>query len=325
MPTETKITRAYCIELEKNLTINEAYYESTKNGLPHKKLSFLCTDKNCQERGVKIIGVVYDKLPSERKVVPYFRRDHKGIDHHNECEWFLNHQYYAYENMHENETEDEAKIRRIKYKLNDIIELYDPSSKKTIKTEESDLLNLSEKLNYNYLKETKQNEDFQKRLYRNSTTVFNRLVQHHYDLQKTFTSIEDFKKIKLYVVGIGETTWFEYFRVVKYISLNNQDKMPKITFGWINKNIKRYKTGFKIYLISKINNHSVSLYIPSIQIDKYKHRKHILDILEKKDTFSKITAYFIFDSIDLVHLQSGIYEYQITIHDLSKFSLVTEK
>lgn len=93
MTKEIKISRAYCVELGRNVEIEEAHYESVKDGQPHKIFNFLCTDPVCQQRGVRVIGVAYHQVFSQRKVTPYFRRERKNKqnlnEHHEECEWFL--------------------------------------------------------------------------------------------------------------------------------------------------------------------------------------------------------------------------------------------
>src|SRR5690606_28815423 len=96
------------------------------------------------------------------------------------------------------------------------------------------------------------------------------------ELQQLFPDIEDFKKIKLQVVGLGDTTWYQYFSVLKFAKDKSKDH---VIFGWINRNIKRYNKGFKIYFVSKIDDQNVSLYIPSQMIESYRFRRTILDFL----------------------------------------------
>ena len=319
MSREIKISRAFCVELGKNVDIDEIHHESIKDGTPHKRFNFLCTDPICQENGVRIVGVAYDKLPSQRKVLPYFRRDREGqSNHHPECEWFRDGLYYNFDGLHEGETEQQARIRRLLYKKStNIIELYDPNPKtekaKKLKDYfiELDVAPMMSNRKRRILHES------MKRRTRNSTTDFYRVASNHHLLSNYFV-LQDFKQIKLHVVGIGETTWFKYFKIIKYF---NSTREPCIFYSSI-KRIQKYGNGFKLFLKANIDQKPASIYVSKDQVDKYKHRRQLLDsiqkvldtkFLDKKD----IRAYFVPNEVKLRENKW----HDIIIGDLSKLAI----
>ncbi|SUA61583.1 Uncharacterised protein [Oligella urethralis] len=291
------------------------------HGQPHKIFNFLCTDPVCQQRGVRVIGVAYHQVFSQRKVTPYFRRERKNKqnlnEHHEECEWFLDDAYYSYDGIHQGETEQQAKIRReLHNKTNNIIELYDPIPK--IEQQQiSDALTGEPVINSSLLRERQNNNNEQeKRRTRNSTTVFYKVANYHHFLSENFM-IDDFKQIKLFVVGVGETTWFRYFKTLNFI---NKIQEQSIFYSSLTK-IKKYGSGFKLFFKAKLDGRSVSLYISKEQVAAYKHKAHLIDLLQNvpDDQFlsDDIRAYFVHSEISLNQYD----KYDLIVNDLSKLAI----
>ncbi len=88
------INRAFCVELQRIMTINEAhrcYFEPAPAA--RRRFTFLCSDKICRERDeggetirTKVTGVNYDKSPKEEDyyLKPHFR---SNTPHSPNCEW----------------------------------------------------------------------------------------------------------------------------------------------------------------------------------------------------------------------------------------------
>ncbi|MDP8185293.1 hypothetical protein [Phocoenobacter skyensis] len=116
---------AYCVELGRVVNIIEARLEFlSQNKL--NKFTFLCSNEECRNNGVKIIGVNYNKYPSEEtKLTPHFKyRSKNNKPHSSNCMWNQNKDI----KKHKNESNDEFKLRKTKLTLNDYIDIFETQS-----------------------------------------------------------------------------------------------------------------------------------------------------------------------------------------------------
>lgn len=120
-----RITRAYCIELERVVTADEARREFLSLDAPPKRFCFRCTEDRCRTADpvVRVTGAAYRTAAaeSEKYVSAYFRR----LDAHlTGCFW----------NSPENddskplpgETAQSWHQRRARRKLTDFVDIFDP-------------------------------------------------------------------------------------------------------------------------------------------------------------------------------------------------------
>ena len=292
MVDKLKITYAYCFELDKNLTIDEAYHASIAM-TPSRQFKFSCVESRCRLNGVEITAVGYDKLPSERKVSCYFRRHQsptKG-EHHPDCDLLADYEYNEFQGVHPNETLEEAKLRRKRYsKLHDAIDCYDPKEEfiEGISLDESS----NEQISLNRL-EPASNSKNQSNLNGksiNKTSSFSRFVRHYHQMTLELSENEIMDST-VEIVGLGKVSYGVFFKFFPLVW--GRFAFSGIQHGRIKTNqIKKYGKGFKVIFLAKINGKTVSLYISPEQINQYRNRRELLDIINHDKAFSTITAYF---------------------------------
>lgn len=319
MSTKTKITYAYCLNLNRNVTIDEAYNESTAT-VPSRIFKFSCIDSRCRDRGVEITAVGYDKLPSQRKVSCHFKQHSSPLkkNHHPDCELIQSSTYNEFHGTYHDETNEEAHLRRSRHKkLNDLIDIYIPINKNnsennTSPQEKIDKPDIQHTSFHNNLKKPPNNASNL-----NKTSSLSRFVRHYHQMTKKLTP-DELNKTKVNIRGLGSITYPEYFQFFPLVW--NDTSFSGIQHGKIKtKYIKKYGSGFKLFFLGKINKKTVSIYISPEQINQYRNRNEILDIINKSDSFSSITAYFITDTYGLMNDS-----YQIILDDLSNLVLIAD-
>lgn len=284
MNQKIKITSAYCIELDKVVEIDEIHNESLKTK-PSQRFTFLCSSLPCRSNGVKITGVSYHLPISEQQRIMHFRENSKYL-HDESCEWVIFNNYLHHTGKHLDETDLQAEIRQktAQSNVNDWITHYVPyfpdSGVKTSKTTES--IKIMDK---NHATKT-SNQETQTKQYSRRTHSFFRLCQFHHDMNQLH-GISNLKNIPLHIAGIGQTNFGAYFQLIG-TALYRQNC---VLFGWVN--IKRYGTGFKVFFKQKYEKHTITIYISSEQIDAYRHKRQLLDVLNHVDEFKYLTAYVV--------------------------------
>ncbi|MDO1509520.1 MULTISPECIES: hypothetical protein [unclassified Neisseria] len=323
---KVKITEAYCVELGDVVDIDRAHEESMRGGAPYKRFEFLCSDPRCREKGVKIIGVNYDKPISQQQNAMHFRENHE-YKHHPDCEWVIMHNYLSHPSPHPGETERLAVIRQQTYNtVSDWITTYTPYEPDTgVRTESSPVTVLGS----NTVNPSSQSQDkIHTGSHGRTTHSFQKICQYHYELAKVLPNLNDLKEIPLHVIGLGDTNFYKYFRLIKYALIldNEEHEYDCILFGQLSNNngIKKYGTGFRVKFWAKINELAVTIYISPEQIREYRHRNALLDILNNHEKFESLTAYFIPkpNIVTEYKFDSGWKEIQITISDLNFFRLI---
>ena len=93
-------------------------------------------------------------------------------------------------------------------------------------------------------------------------------------------------------------------------------------FGYISKKITQYGNGYSIYMRTKLNDLSVSIYISPNEMKNYRLRRELIDVLDNIENFEDVNVYFIPESIEPVTLPSGKQVYQIKISNLHNLRFV---
>lgn len=317
-----KITAAYCVELEKIVSIEEAYFASMENNCA--RFQFLCSSEECRQQKVPITAANHN-VPLSKQVQTMHFRDYKNSKHHENCEWVLANDYASYEGMHEGETPEEADMRRELYTSlsNDyLITVYDPYDPDVgVRTDDPTETGTVYKPKGFDTKNRKDRciEAIEKA---RGTSSFYKIIRCHYELSREF-KLEKFKRFPLRVRG-RQTTWYRYFKIFNYVW--DDPTFNGIMYGYISRNIKQYGTkepfGYGIYMNTKLNDLSVSIYISSDEIKNYRLRRELIDVLKDSQHFENICAYFIPESIELVTLPSGKPAYKIKIANLRNLRFV---
>lgn len=315
MKTNKRITRAYCVELEKEMSIIAARREYLSLEPPRARFTFLCTNEECRLLDAKVTGVNYDVKPQETTILQaaHFRANPKD-EHCPNCEWIDHGSSGDQDRSRPGETEEESIARKAKRKLDDYIDIFDPSLKeKKPKGERpgkgGDEID-GDGQGIGALRASSEPND--KLRGPTKTTDLERLVES-YRNAKSELSKEEFDVLTLQVSGYGVIPLHSYFRHITAATIGENGC---ILFG--GGTIRRYGAGFSFNFYDPIGDKRVSLYVPADQMNAYRYRRYLKDFIAHADEVRYFTLY------TLGHLQEnpqgkGI---DLKVKDLRQIALV---
>lgn len=313
MKTSKTITRAFCVELQRELSITAARREYFSLEPPRQRFEFLCSNEACRALGAKITGVRYDVKPQDHPtfVAAHFRANPKS-EHDPGCEWIDTDADEA--PAPANETEGEARLRKARRKLDDYIDVFDP----VIRTPDKD----KEKPKTPAVEDRARPEPAAVVIenavsttpIRSETRTGNleRLVDA-YRQAKAQLAAEDFNQLKLRVPGQGELTLRSYFRHIKYAQLGDN---ARVVYG--GGLVERYGAGFKFKFFDRLNSKLVTLYVSPAQMQAYRSSRYISELLSHADAVKFFTVYALGK---LVESPSGK-SISVEVEDLRHLALV---
>jgi hypothetical protein len=282
MKTSRTITRAFCVELQQELSIVAARREYFSQEPPRARFSFLCSSKPCRANGVKITGVRYDVKPQEHPTfVAAHYRANPNYEHHPDCEWVDADVALPLAD----ETEAEGALRKLKRKLDDYIDVFDPTLKErpkqtaprdkpdTDSPEEADAASPS-----TAMLEAKQDKQ-------NRTNNLERLVDSFRQAQATLTK-EELALLTLRVPGQGEMSLRAYFRHIKFAQLNDD---RRVLYG--GGLVERYGIGFKFKFFDRLQGKLVTLYVSPAQMQAYRSSRYLIELLSHAEDVRFFTMF----------------------------------
>jgi hypothetical protein len=285
MKTRKSITRAYCVELQQELSIVAARREYFSQEPPRARFNFLCSSEPCRAQGVKITGVRYDVKPQEHPtfVAAHFRAN-PHYEHHADCEW-VDEADVAEDKPDLEEDESQTALRKVKRKLDDYIDVFDPalkdrsrSASSTDKPEPSpderpaSAAPASPTSNNKPPTETRTNN-------------LERLVDSFRQAQATLSK-EEFALLTLRVPGQGEMTLRSYFRHIKFAQIGDE---RRVLYG--GGLVERYGTGFKFKFFDRLQGKLVTLYVSPAQMQAYRSSRYISELLSHADEVRFFTVF----------------------------------
>lgn len=287
MKTNKTITRAFCVELQEELSISAARREYFSQEEPRQRFEFLCSSEPCRRLGAKITGVRYDVKPQDNPtfVSAHFRANPHS-DHHPDCEWI---DEQAEENQppaDSEETEPQTRIRKAKRKLDDYIDVFDPAIKTpgAAKTKEAKpaavAIEAADEPIPVKAPAAKPPRDSETR-----TNNLERLVDS-YRQAKAQLSADDFKLLTLKIPGQGELTLRSYFRHIKYAKLGDNGRV--LYGGGL---VERYGLGFKFKFFDRLEGKLVTLYVSPAQMKAYRSSRYISELLSHAEEVKFFTVY----------------------------------
>jgi len=291
-----RITRAYCVELQEVVTITQARKEFLAMDPHPEKFHFLCSDQRCRDCGVKVTGVRYRENAQEsvKLKTAHFRENDKHLP---TCEWEEPPEEEDTNGLLPGETEDAARRRRARRKLNDFIDVFDPcdeddSSYVTTKGASGAGANSDSgsAANGNDRCRKDDDSDFPGVT---KTSDLERLVECFREAKETLTP-EEFAELEIMVKGVGRIKLSHYFKRLSYAK---KSTTQNVIYGGAKTLVKRYGSGksytqgflFKFY--DKVEGGPVSLYVSPAMMREYRHRKYIDDIILKADKVRYFTIY----------------------------------
>ncbi|MCO8171113.1 ATPase [Pseudomonas sp. 21LCFQ02] len=282
------ITRAFCIELQQELTIVDARREYFSQEPPRKRFEFLCSSEVCRAQGVKVTGVRYDVKPQDN---PTFVAAHFRANPHHQhdlaCEW-VDDSDGAQEPDVSESPDPQVRLRQARRKLDDNIDVFDPSLKQPLK-EPSGAVPTGKAEDRPAAPEPvgQVKEPATPRYSETRTSNLERLVDF-YRQARAELSDEDFKQLTLRVAGQGEITLRSYFRHIKYA---HEGDNSRVLYGGGLVDDKRYGKGFKFQFYDRLDGKRVTLYVSPAQMQAYRSSRYIEELLSHAAEVKFFTIY----------------------------------
>ncbi|MCF7531222.1 ATPase [Pseudomonas petrae] len=311
MKTNRSITRAFCVELQQELSIVTARREYFSQEPPRARFSFLCSSEPCRALGVKITGVRYDVKPQEHPTfVAAHYRANPNYEHHADCEWVDD----AVETPvgQDAETEAETELRKVKRKLDDYIDVFDPTPREratpTASTDKPDAERPEKTADATPPTDAlKVRQDKQ-----NRTSNLERLVDSFRQAQASLSK-EELALLTLRIPGQGEVSLRAYFRHIKFAQLNDE---RRVLYG--GGLVERYGTGFKFKFFDRLQSKLVTLYVSPAQMQAYRSSRYLSELLSHAD---EVRFFTVFALGTLVASPSGK-SVSVEIEDLRHLAIV---
>ncbi|WP_439895131.1 ATPase [Pseudomonas syringae] len=281
------ITRAFCVELQQEMSIAGARREYFSQELPRKRFEFLCSNEACRAMGAKVTGVRYDVKPQDNPtfVAAHFRAN-PHYDHHPDCEWV---DADADEPVEEqvDANDPQAALRKAKRKLDDYIDVFDPTIKEPAK-EKSGVEKAGSPAPAPAVSTAPvpPAEPKAPRYSETRTNNLERLVDS-YRQARAELSPEEFKLLKLRIPGQGELSLRSYFRHIKYAQLGDNGRV--LYGGGLVE--QRYGQGFKFKFFDRLEGKLVTLYVSPAQMLAYRSSRYISELLSHADQVKFFTVY----------------------------------
>lgn len=289
MKTNKRITRAYCVELDREMSIVAARREYLSLEPPRERFTFLCTNEECRELKAKITGVNYDVNPQETTQLQtaHFRANPKD-EHCSDCEWMEHDSSSDQDKSRPGETEEQAALRKAKRKLDDYIDIFDPSLKEKTRGGEhrgSGGDEIDGDGHGTGVRRTNA-EPSDRRRAPTKTTDLERLVES-YRTAKAELSKDQFNLLTLQVSGYGVVPLRSYFRHIGAATSLGDNGC--VLFG--GGTIKRYGEGFSFTFYDTLADQRVSLYVPAEQMSTYRYRRYLKELVIQADEVRYVTLY----------------------------------
>ena len=284
-----KILHAYCRELTDTVSIDIARRSFICEDPPIDKYHFFCNDPHCGKEAVRISGVNY-RDPAEdidKYVAAHYR---KWDEHHPNCDWVKREKDEDIELL-PGESEEEATQRRLRRKLSDLVNVFDPPTDQDDKDggSQSNVPPAQGSAAIPPARDTPPSQGTSSNAPGDiRTSSLERLVETFREAKANLSESE-FNTLEIKVVRQGKIKLGEYFKRIARTSLETRDR---VIYGgaW---QLKRYGTGFSLKFYDEIDKKPVSLYISKEQMNEYRYRRHIEYILSKDAFVRYFTVYVI--------------------------------
>jgi hypothetical protein len=312
MKTSKSITRAFCVELQAELSIVAARREYFSMEPPRTRFNFLCSTEACRARGVKITGVRYDVKPQEHPtfVAAHFRAN-PHYTHDAECEW-VDEDAASDDQAIPGETEAEATLRKAKLKLDDHIDVFDPSIKERPKSGPSPVVaaDVPDPKPSAPAPQPRSVDSTKPRETR--THNFERLVDSVRQAQAQLTK-EEFNLLALRVPGQAETTLRAYFRHIKFAQVGDE---RRVLYG--GGLVERYGAGFKFKFFDRLQAKPVTLYVSPAQMQAYRSSRYISELLSHAEDVRFFTMF----ALGTLAASPSGKSFSVVIEDLRHLAIV---
>ncbi len=287
MKANLSITRAFCVELQQELSISAARREYFSLEEPRQRFEFLCSTQACRALGAKVTGVRYDVKPQEQVtfVSAHFRANPR-YEHDPDCEWVGDAEPEQDQAL-DDQTGSVASERRARRKLDDYVDVFDPAIRQ--KPEPQALSTRPDNNAVTAPEGPESGHKADKRLKpaRGLTRTHNleRLVDSYRQARATLSK-DELALLRLQVPGLGEIPLRAYFRPIKYARLGDNGQV--LLGGGL---VERFGQGFRFKYFDRLNGKPVFLYVSPAQMQAYRSRRYINELLSHADEVKFFTLY----------------------------------
>ncbi|QGZ31150.1 ATPase [Stutzerimonas stutzeri] len=314
MSTRTPITRAYCVQLGEVLSIAEARRAFFSLPLPRSRFDFLCSNESCRDLATKakITAVNYDKQPYDTYRAAHFRENNK-YTHSPDCEWMIDEGAEEVDGKLPGEFEKDAFLRRARRKLHDYIDVFEPDAEQAAGGDSTGGAGEGGEVAGGNRSERVGQGGNQSRSHR--TSSLERLVECYRQARQEL-SAEEFKTMKLQVVGEGEMPFSWFFKSISYAKLGASNR---VLHGGASL-VGRYGAGFKLRFYDRLDGKLVFLYVSKEQMGEYRFRRYLEEILQLEDA-----DYFRVFALGELALAPSGKSINLLVSDLKKIVLIPGK
>lgn len=273
--SKTKVLFAYCHELQRCVSIDEARTEFfSRRQEDRQRFTFSCSDRNCN---VTISGVNYHvKAEDGNKFrAAHFRSPHP---HQSGCEW-TQFTEEADQGRQPDETKADYTERKARQKLTDYINCFDPCVDEPDAAQDKS----GQPVPLAYVNPPVGDDDsatdkaHQWSRY-TRTNQLQRLVDTWQEARETLT-YDEFRALRLRVLHYGQIYLHEY---ITHIQKELTNQYAGVVYGG-GSLMKRYGRGFLINFFDKHDGKPVRLYIDKKLMEKGRFGHYVDDILDTEN------------------------------------------
>lgn len=277
MPTKARITRAYCVQLGEVISITGARRAFFSLPEPRSRFKFLCSNEACRDLvpPAEVTAVNYDKPPNDTYRAAHFRENDKHT-HAPDCEWVIDQDANEVDGKLPGETEKDAFLRRARRKLHDYIDVFEPNAEQATGCGSTAVTAGAGEATGGSRSEGEGRGGKQSRSHR--TSSLERLIECYRQAKKELSG-EQFKAMKLRVVGEGEMPLSWYFKSISYAKIGSSNR---VLHGGASL-VGRYGAGFKLRFYDRLDGKLVFLYVSKEQMGEYRFRRYLDEILQLED------------------------------------------
>ncbi|WCD77764.1 ATPase [Pseudomonas sp. TUM22785] len=284
MPTKAPITRAYCVQLDEVLSIAEARRAFFSLPEPRSRFDFLCSSEACRTLGTKVTAANYDKQPNETYKAAHFR-ENPHSSHAPDCEWMADEEDEDAEGKLPGESEAEARQRHARRKLHDYIDVFEPPVERARPSADKPDTPTAPARKPTGTPDEAPAPRNEKKSVNQRTSSLERLVECYRQARLELGN-DEFKAMRLRVVGEGEMPLGAYFKAIKYAKLGTANRV--LQGGALL--VDRYGSGFKLKFYDRIDNKPVFLYISKEQMDAYRFKGYLDGLLREEVDYFRVFA-----------------------------------
>ncbi len=281
-----RIALAYCVQLDRVISIASARREYFSQAEPRKRFDFLCSSEGCRAQGIKVSASNYDKLPQDTRKAAHFSKFPHST-HLPNCEWFVEDDEDA---LRPGESAEEAASGASATS-------WTPTSRNSIRpsprkppppadpdAEEQPPASAA-------VRADAPAAPRQRTQRRRRTRDFEQLVDT-FRQARTELPAEEFKQLDIHISGLGRIALRAYFQHIGYATPGSAGK---VFYGGADL-VRRYGApsrpqGFRFKFRDRIDGKPVFLYVAPETLQGYPHRRYLEDILGCAETVRYFTLY----------------------------------